>query len=59
MSAACRGCLYLGDVCPACDRAAEDRADAHRNDSGEVETGMDRDYHHPREFGAALARGGW
>jgi hypothetical protein len=54
MSASC-----LGYPCPKCDRDAEDAQDERENAGGEVETGMDRDYHYPREFGAALTRGGW
>lgn len=55
----CRACEYLGYPCPGHDREAEDRQDARETATGEAESGFDRDYHYPREFSAALTRGGW
>lgn len=47
----CRGCRELGDTCPACERAAEVRAEAPREVETVVPAGLDPDYHFPRGYG--------
>lgn len=49
----CRGCEQLGDICPACERAAEARAEARRDVEPYTpdQFGREADWNYPPAWG--------